>query len=146
MVSGSNSIVRLRQIDPSIAGLVIGFAIFNLAVGLALITVNNRPHEFIIVNEIFSYRFWAAFFILNGAVQLLAYVRNSLRWMRYALLFGMSLKLFWLLALAARQFVDPGSALFLLIFLTFAAYMNFIGYVHFPDKTRLERWAKVQQR
>ena len=136
----SDQIPRLNTLYPLLGKLISGFAGFNLLLGAALYCYQARTTDFFIVNEILTYQFWGAVFFVTGIAQLAGLVLNSYSGMRLSLITGFIVKLFWLTALAVRQFVELDSNMFLLILFSFIAYIQFWTYIHFPDEKRDRRW------
>lgn len=130
----------LRTIDPMIAKLTIGFGIFNLFLGAALFSLSARTLNFFIITDMFNEKFWGSLFFLTGVFLLIAYILNSWKFMRVMLVFGLTLKIFWILALGVRQIEHFNTNIFLILFFAFVAFTQFVVYLHFPDKTEVEKW------
>lgn len=134
--------VRLSVVTPLVSKIVLGFGIFNLLLGAALFAVRARTLDFFIVNDVFTEQFWGLTFVLVGIALMTGYITNHWTTMRVALLLGFALKLFWLLALSARQIEDLNTNVFLLLFFTMVAFVQVVTYVHFPNKEKERVWTR----
>jgi len=119
---------------PLISYIMKGFVAFNLILGAGLFSNVARTTEFFIINDVFTYQFWGVLFFLNGLIQLYTLVHHNDRLIRVSLMGGMILQTFWLLALAARQFEEFNSNIFLLIFFGIILYINFGVYLYLPKR------------
>lgn len=111
-----------------------GFVVFNIVLGVGLISNIARTAQFFIINDIFTYQFWGLLFLANGLIQLYTLVRHNDKLIRISLLSGMILQTFWMVALAVRQFESFDSNIFLLIFFGIILYIKFGVYLYLPKK------------
>lgn len=137
-----NKLPKLNLVEPIISKAVLGFGFFNLILGVGLYSLSARTLNFFIVNDVFNEQFWGSLFFVNGVALLVAYLVNNWKAMRLGLLAGFTLKLFWLLALTARQIEDFDTNIFLLLFFAMTAYLQLVFYIHFPDKRKATRWIR----
>lgn len=135
-----NNTPLLKVAEPIVSKLVLGFGIFNLLLGAGLFSLTARTLNFFIINDVFNEKFWGSLFFIIGLVFLVSYIVNSWSVMRFMLVFGFTLKVFWLLALGVRQLEELNTNVFLLLFFTFVAFTQFVVYLHFPDKIEVEKW------
>lgn len=126
---------KLRVISPISAAGIAGFAVFNCVLGTALAFEQARTVEFFIVNEVFSYQVWGGMFVTLGLYMGISLLINSWRNMRWSLLIAIFLKLWWFMALVAREFIQDGNNnLMLIIMWSFITYLQLVLYVNFIPK------------
>jgi len=133
---------RLNQVEPIISKMVVAFAVFNLVLGVGLYSLAARTLNFFIINDLFSEQFWGVLFFLTGVGLGVGYIINNWKLIRVTLVVGLTLKFFWLLALATRQIENFDTNIFLLLFFFFVAVTQFVIYLHFPDKKEVDKWAQ----
>lgn len=129
----------LRLVSPMAYWTIMVMAVFNFLLGLSLFFLvdNDRlSAPLIIVNDLFSYKFWGAIFILIGIVKAYALLKNKWELARHSLIIGVSVKAMWAVALIVRVLVSPGTFFLTLLWLTVAllqmgAYIWFLphGYL-----------------
>lgn len=125
----------LRQVSPLSFAVITIMAIFNLLLGtLLMFAIDNNQSRLsaplIIVNDLLTYQFWGAVFIVIGIVKLFALKTNNWKLSRQSLLLGVSIKAMWSIALIFRIFLSPGSIFLTLLWLTIAA-LQMACYVFF---------------
>lgn len=127
-------VIKRAILYPLISYIMRGFVVFNIILGVGLISNIARTAQFFIINDIFTYQFWGLLFLANGLVQLYTLVRHNDKIIRVSLVSGMVLQTFWMVALAVRQFESFDSNIFLLIFFGIILYIKFGVYLYLPKK------------
>lgn len=123
----------LRMVSPQSHWFVFIMGVFNVALGLTLLFGLDKSRlsaPLIVVNEVFSYTFWAVVFITIGVVKLYALATNNWWLSRKTLLLGVSVKAMWAVALIFRIFISPGTVFLTLMWLTIAA-LQMVCYIFF---------------
>ncbi len=130
----------LRLVSPLSYWTVTVMAVFNLLLGgslLALVDQTRLSAPLIIVNDLFTYKFWGVLFIAIGLLKLYALWSNKWELARTSLIVGVSVKAAWAVALIIRVLVSPGTFFLTLLWLTVAmlqmgAYIWFLphGFIH----------------
>lgn len=130
---------RLKELRPSlytIAPLTFcicwGYAVINLGLGAGMYSL-YRPETPIAVANIFTYQVWGIIFILIGLLSVIALIKNSWKTTRILLLWGLTAKAVWAIALVVRCFIDSRTILITLVWLFFA-YIQAITYIFFIPK------------
>lgn len=121
---------KLMTVNP-LAGLrTIGFAVFNVLLGLSLTFI---PGSFgpAIAAYIFNYHIWSIIFIVSGLALCYWFVTNNWKMMRVALFFLLCTKVFWEIAILVRLILDPTSPL-LFVLWGHTTFSLFVLYVYFP--------------
>ena len=114
---------RLRAVSPLAYWVMLMMAIFNILLGISLlfaIDADRVSAPLIIVNDIFNYRFWGAVFTSLGVAKLWSLHTNDWALSRHTLIMGVSVKAAWAIALTIRSFVDQGTMLVNLVWVTLA--------------------------
>lgn len=130
----------LRMVSPLAHWTVMTMAVFNLLLGASLLTLVDQTGlsaPLIIVNDLFTYKFWGIIFILIGFLKIYALVYNRWELARTSLFVGVSVKAAWAVALIIRVLVSPGTFFLTLLWVTVAAlqmgaYIWFLphGFIH----------------
>ena len=130
----------LRMVSPLAHWTVMTMAVFNLLLGASLLTLVDQTRlsaPLIIVNDLFTYKFWGIIFILIGFLKIYALVSNRWELARTSLFVGVSVKAAWAVALIIRVLVSPGTFFLTLLWVTVAAlqmgaYIWFLphGFIH----------------
>lgn len=130
----------LRMVSPLAHWTVMTMAVFNLLLGASLLTLVDQTGlsaPLIIVNDLFTYKFWGIIFILIGFLKIYALVSNRWELARTSLFVGVSVKAAWAVALIIRVLVSPGTFFLTLLWVTVAAlqmgaYIWFLphGFIH----------------
>lgn len=129
-----HSLPRLKNISRPAAWNTLTFGVFNLALGLGLLsTTAYTLTEFFIIQGFFNEQFWGVCFFIIGVIMLGAYFTNRWQTMRQINVLALFLKLFWLTALIYRQFDDPGSNTFLIFMFGALAVFQIGHYLYFPS-------------
>jgi hypothetical protein len=124
---------RLRQVTPLVHWIITVYAYFNILLGISLFLAVDQSKitaSLIIVNDIFSYKFWGIVFIAIGILKLFALKTNNWDLSRKSLLVGVSIKAAWALALIIRSFTSPGTFLVTIIWFALAA-IQIITFIFF---------------
>lgn len=114
---------RLRVVSPLAHWVMLVMAIFNLVLGLSLYTQFDSPRfsaSLLIVNDIFSFKFWGITFMAIGLIKLFALYTNNWNLARRSLLIGVGVKATWAVALTLRTLTSPGTLFVNIIWLTLA--------------------------
>lgn len=131
---------RIKQVNGLLNLGVLSFGWFNLVLGASLFFQASSTNEFFIINEVFTYQFWGIVFFIGGISLLVGHLLNYWTWMRWTILGLLFTKFIWLTALISRQFTDPGSNTFLILFFGLITFLQIGGYLYFPVYRRLETW------
>lgn len=123
----------LKQVTPLVHAIITVYAIFNIAFGLSLffaIDQSKISASLIIVNNIFSYKFWGVIFIAIGILKLFALKTNNWNLSRKSLLVGVAIKAAWAVALIVRSLTSPGTFLVSIIWVALAA-IQIVTFIFF---------------
>ena len=123
----------LRMVTPQSFWFVAAMGVFNILLGLTLmfgIDKSRLSASLIIVNEFTSYAFWGVLFITLGVLKLYSLYSNNWWLSRKTLIFGVSIKAMWSVALIFRIFISPGTVFITLCWLCIAA-LQMICYIFF---------------
>lgn len=115
---------NLKMVTPLAHAIILVFAFFNILFGLSLFFAIDQTKisaSLIIVNNIFSYKFWGFVFIAIGILKLFALKTNNWDLSRKSLLVGVAIKAAWAVALIVRSFTSPGTFLVSIIWLALAS-------------------------
>lgn len=123
----------LKTVTPLAHWIITIFAYFNILLGISLFFAVDQSKitaSLIIVNDIFSYRFWGVIFIAIGVLKIFALKTNNWDLSRKSLLVGVSIKAAWALALIIRSLTSPGTWLVTLIWFALAA-IQIVTFIFF---------------
>jgi len=115
---------KLKTVTPLVHWVITVYAYFNIIFGLSLFFAIDQTKisaSLLIVNDIFSYKFWGVVFIIIGIIKLFALKTNNWKLSRQSLLLGVSIKAAWAVALVIRSLTSPGTFLVSIIWLALAA-------------------------
>lgn len=128
----------LKTVTPLAYWITIVFAYFNFFLGISLFFAVDQSKvsaPLIIVNDIFTYKFWGTVFILVGLLKLYALRANNWELSRHSLLIGVSIKAAWALALVIRALSSPGTWLMAIMWIALAM-IQITTYIFFmPPST-----------
>lgn len=113
----------LKMVSPLAHWTVMIMAVFNILLGaslLLLIDQNRLSAPLIIVNSLFTYKFWGIVFITIGVMKIYALLSNRWGLARLTLMLGVSVKAAWAVALIIRILVSPGTFFITLLWCTIA--------------------------
>lgn len=113
----------LKMVTPLVHWIIIIYAYFNIIFGLSLFFAIDQTKisaSLLIVNDIFSYKFWGVIFIAIGILKLFALKTNNWNLSRKSLLVGVSIKAAWAVALVVRSLTSPGTFLVSIIWVALA--------------------------
>lgn len=113
----------LRVVSPLAWWVVMIMAGFNIILGLSFIfalDTDKFTAPLLIVNDHLSFDFWGVVFIIIGIVKAFSLKTNNWNLSRKSLLFGVSVKGAWAVALTVRTFISPGTAFLNLCWITLA--------------------------
>ncbi len=123
----------LKTVTPLAHWIITIFAYFNIFLGISLFFAVDQSKitaSLIIVNDIFSYKFWGIVFIAIGILKLFALKTNNWDLSRKSLLVGVSIKAAWALALVIRSLTSPGTLLVTIIWFALAA-IQIVTFIFF---------------
>lgn len=123
----------LKTVTPLAHWIITIFAYFNILLGISLffaIDESKISAPLIIINDIFSYKFWGFVFIAVGVLKLFALKTNNWDLSRKSLLVGVSIKAAWALALIIRSITSPGTFLVTIIWFALAA-IQIVTFIYF---------------
>ena len=124
---------KLRTVSPMAYWTVMVMAIFNLLLGasLSLLVDEGRlSAPLIIVNDVFTYKFWGVVFIAIGIMKIYALLSNRWELARTSLIVGVAVKAMWAVALIVRVLVSPGTFFLTLLWVT-VALLQMGAYIWF---------------
>lgn len=115
---------------------ILVMAAFNILLGASLfllIDAGRVSAPLIIVNSLFTYKFWGVVFIAIGLLKMYALYSNKWELARASLMIGVSVKAMWAVALIVRVLVSPGTLFLTLLWVTIAllqmgAYIWFLPH------------------
>lgn len=113
----------LRLVSPQTYWITQVYGGFNITLGLSFLLAIDQQRvtaSLLIVNNIFTYKFWGIVFILLGILQIYSLFSNRWGLTRKTLLAGVAVKSAWMLALVFRAAVSPGTVLVATIWLALA--------------------------
>lgn len=114
---------RLYKVSPlvfTITGIYIGM---NIVIGVVMAVAFDEARvvaSLLIVNSFLTYRFWGMVFIALAIFQGWSLYRNNWDMVKRALLAGVVVKSFWAVGLVIRAFVEQGTLLIALPWITLA--------------------------
>lgn len=114
---------RLRIVSPLAYWIVFILGVFNIALGVTLFLALDQSkftNSLLIVNSLFTFKFWGLAFFTLGVIKLYALFKNNWHMARNSLIAGVVFKSTWAIALAIRTFVSPGTIFLDLIWITLA--------------------------
>lgn len=123
----------LRIVSPLAYWIVFILGFFNLILGFTLFFAFDSPRfssSLLIVNSLFTFKFWGIAFFTLGVLKLMALFKNNWHWARNTLITGVVLKSTWAIALTIRTFVSPGTIFLDLIWVTLAL-LQAVTYIFF---------------
>ena len=135
----NKNLPKLIHVSRPVAWQTLTFAVFNLLLGAALFTAQARALDFFIINDVMTPQFWGVVFFSIGLAKLFGYFTNNWTIMRYANIPALFTKLFWLIALVARQIETPSTNIFLILMFTALASLQIALYLHFPTNKEARR-------
>jgi len=124
---------KLKLVSPLAYSTVLIMAIFNVVLGLSfLFTIDDSrlAASLLIVNDIFTFKFWGIVFILIGLLKLFALWSNNWNLARKTLFIGVSVKAAWMVALIIRVFTHSGTIFLTLLWIT-VALLQMASYIWF---------------
>lgn len=144
-----NARPSLRLVSPMSYWFILLMGVFNIILGASLfltLDAGRVSAPLIIVNDFLSYQFWGALFFLLGVFKIGTLRFNSWKWARRSLIFGVSVKATWMVALIIRVLTSPGTIFLSLLWVT-VALTQMICYIFFlpPQEMRLFSGKKMQQ-
>lgn len=123
----------LKTVTPLAYWIITIYAYFNILLGISLflaVDQNKLTASLIIVNDIFSYKFWGIVFMVIGILKLFALHTNNWKLSRQSLLVGVAIKAAWALALVVRSLTSPGTWLVSIIWIALAA-IQIVTFIFF---------------
>lgn len=123
----------LKMVTPLVHWVITIYAYFNIIFGLSLFFAIDQTKisaSLLIVNGVFSYKFWGIVFILIGIIKLFALRTNNWDLSRKSLLLGVSIKAAWAVALVVRSLTSPGTFLVSIIWVALAA-IQMVTFIFF---------------
>lgn len=124
---------RLKLVSPLAHWTVMIMAIFNFFLGASLLFLVDQSRfsaPLIIVNDLFTYKFWGVVFIAIGLMKVYALKTNRWELARASLIVGVAVKAAWSVALIVRVLVSPGTFFLTLLWLT-VALLQMGAYIWF---------------
>lgn len=124
---------RLKMVSPLAYWTVIVMAIFNFLLGTSLMLLVDEGRlsaPLIIVNDLFTYKFWGVVFIVIGMMKVYSLATNRWELARASLITGVAVKAAWSVALIVRVLVSPGTFFLTLLWLT-VALLQMGAYIWF---------------
>lgn len=119
------------KLNPWIHHTLLGFAVFNVGIGLTLFFWYPRI-PLTVVSPTIPQSAWGIVFLISGLVMLFGLFRNSLRLLRFMMILGLFVKIMWEIGLLFR--IREGGALFLVELWAMIAYLQFLGVIYFSPE------------
>jgi len=136
----------LKTVTPLVHAIITVYAYFNIVFGLSLffaIDQSKISASLLIVNNIFSYKFWGAVFIAVGIFKLFALKTNNWNLSRKSLLVGVAIKAAWGVALVVRSLTSPGTFLVSIIWVALAT-IQVVTFIFFmPPAVKTDKQPEV---
>lgn len=123
-----NDYPKLRIIAPQSFWFSVIFGLFNVIIGLGLLTTTFLTK--LIIVGIVPIRVWGAIFILHGFLMLYAVLVNGWKFSRSLHLVGVFIKSAWWLELLSESFSGVGFPFVLFIWTTLLL-LQFVVYIYF---------------
>lgn len=120
----------LSVVAPLTNAICRGYVAVNIAIGLGMILLYAPTTDIVIVNNLFTFDFWGAVFIILGLTQWWGLHKNDWQFSKFSLLLGLAVKSCWFVALAVRVLENPSAIVITLVWLFFA-YVQAMTYIHF---------------
>jgi hypothetical protein len=123
----------LKTVTPLAYWIITIYAYFNILLGISLFLAVDQSKitaSLLIVNDIFSYKFWGIVFMAIGVLKLVALHTNNWKLSRQSLLVGVAIKAAWALALVVRSLTSPGTWLVSIIWIALAA-IQIVTFIFF---------------
>lgn len=127
----------LKLVSPMSYWFIMLMGLFNIILGLSFILAIDQDRlssPFLIVNNVFTWDFWGFIFLILGIFKLGTLKKNSWKWARRSLIFGVSIKSTWMVALIIRMLVSPGTLFVALLWAT-VAITQMLCYIYFLPPT-----------
>lgn len=124
---------KLRTVTPLAHAVLLVYAFFNIFLGVSLFVTIDQSRitsPLLIVNDVFSYKFWGVLFVVLGLFKLFALKTNNWDLSRKSLLVGVAIKAAWALALVVRSTANAGTWLITLMWLALAA-VQIVTFIFF---------------
>lgn len=138
----------LRTVSPLSHWIVVILGFFNLIIGAILYFAVDQKRlsaPLLIVNDILTFKFWGVLFFTLGVLKLYSLWVNDWSLSRKTLLFGVSIKAAWAVALTIRSVITPGTLTLNLLWVTIAA-LQMATYIWFmPPQTTLAQDKRLQE-
>ena len=123
---------KLIHVSRPTAWQVLIFAIFNVVLGISMLTSKAKTLELLIVNDLMTLQFWGYVYLVLGSLLFIGFFANSWNLMRFTNVAALFVKLFWVIGLTARQIETPDSNLFLIIMFSALAAQQINLVLFFP--------------
>lgn len=130
---------KLKEVAPHSFWFLLLMAGFNITFGVSLALAIDKERitsSLLIVNDYLTYEFWGIIFIVLGLTKIAAVVFNQWRLARVTLMAGVTIKAAWMVALAIRFLVSPGTILVAALWGTIAL-AQMLCYIFFLPPTEM---------
>lgn len=114
---------KLKAVSPLSYWIILVMGWFNIFLGSSFILAIDEAKftaSLLIVNDLLTFKFWGAVFIVIGILKLLSLKTNNWAFARNTLFIGVSVKAAWMVALVIRTFISPGTVFVSLLWVTIA--------------------------
>ncbi len=126
----------LRKVAPQTYWFTIGFGVFNILVGLLLISIPDLVKLELL--GILTIKVWALVFILMGLATLIFLFKNNWKVSRWLTLLGVAVKAAWWLELLSVVITDQSPYMILVksLFLVWSLllYLQIFTYIYFTPR------------
>jgi predicted ferric reductase len=134
---------KLKFVSPLAHAVIFIFGVFNILLGITFlfaIDENKITTSLLIVNDVFTYRFWGIVFILLGVFKIFSLKLNNWSLSRKSLLLGVAIKAAWAIALVVRAVTSPGTWFVAIMWIALAAIqiMTFIYFMPPSVRTNIQ--------
>lgn len=129
---------KLSLVSPLSYWVVKVMGLFNILLGTSFLFTLDEDRftaSLLIVNDVFTFKFWGIVFISLGLVKLYSLYANNWKLSRNSLLIGVFIKAAWMVALTIRTLISPGTLFLNLLWIT-VALLQIGAYIWFmPPST-----------
>lgn len=125
---------KLRQVSPLSYWICVGFIAINFVIGLGLILLFDERDlrtPLLIVNGLFTFKFWGLTFIGLGIGFWYALASNRWKFLKALLFIAVIVKGAWLVMLIHRTFLNPSTIIWSSVW-AFFTYIQSVVYIFLP--------------
>lgn len=121
------------KLNPWIHNTLIGFGVFNIAIGITLFFWYPLV-PLTIISPLIRQSIWATIFLLSGLVTLFGLLTNKFRLLRTMMIIGLFIKGLWEIGLLFR--IRNGGTIYLAELWGMIAYLQLLGVIYFRPEVQ----------